>query len=324
MDNKSAIVGGFILGALALAVVAIMFFGGMQIFSKKTSAVVFFNESVAGLTVGAPVTFHGVQIGSVESIAVQFSANTLKARIPVYLQVDSSRISWQGRELDGGPADFARLVQAGLRAQLAEQSIVTGQLRVDLDFSRNEPAHLVGALPNIPEIPAVPSALGQFKDQIAHLPLRQLVDSAQHAFASVDRLSNHLDARLGPLADSVQRTADAATTTLRTTDDAVRQIKTGAIATLDDLDDLSLDARHQLDARSEDAGRTLADADAAIRQAQTLLDSLNGLMDPRSQFRADLASATHDLAASASSLRGFARTVERHPNALLMGRSDKP
>jgi paraquat-inducible protein B len=216
------------------------------------------------------------------------------------------------------------MVQAGLRAQLAEQSFVTGQLRVDLDFRRNEPARLVGALSDVPEIPAVSSPLAQLKDQLEHLPLRQLVDSAQRTFASVDRLSRHLDARLDPLADSVQRTADTATQTLQTTGVAVRQIQGQAITTLRDIDSLSVDARHQLDARSGEAGRTLTDADAAIRQARTLLDSLNDMMDSRSQFRGDLASATHDLAASASSLRGFAETVERHPNALLLGRRTSP
>ncbi len=64
-------------------------------------------------------------------------------------------------------------------------------------------------------------------------------------------------------------------------------------------------------------------ADRAVRQAETLLDSLNGLAEPRSQFRGDLEATIRDLAASASSLRSFAETVERNPNALLMGRASR-
>jgi paraquat-inducible protein B len=92
---KQALVGGFILGALVLAAAAMVFFGRAHLFEKTSLIVVYFGDSVAGLTVGAPVTFHGVQIGSVERIAIQFSADTLKARIPVYLELSSDAITWQ-------------------------------------------------------------------------------------------------------------------------------------------------------------------------------------------------------------------------------------
>ena len=136
MSTKPAVVGGFILGALALGVAAILFFGGTQIFAKESRAVVFFDESVAGLTVGAPVTFHGVQIGSVESIVVQFSANTLTARVPVFLQIDSSRITWEGKQLSGGAADFDRLVGLPPNAHLPLPIVLAVGVRQSQSRSR--------------------------------------------------------------------------------------------------------------------------------------------------------------------------------------------
>jgi paraquat-inducible protein B len=47
------------------------------------------------------------------------------------------------------------------------------------------------------------------------------------------------------------------------------------------------------------------------------------MAEPSSQFRGDLQATVRDLAASASSLRNFAETIERNPNALLMGRSSR-
>jgi paraquat-inducible protein B len=147
MVARPAVVGGFILGALALGVAAILLFGGSWLFARTARAVVFFEGSVAGLDVGAPVTFRGVRLGSVQRISLSASAGSLTARIPVFLEIEPNRITWEGRELRNDPADYGRLVEAGLRAQLASQSFVTGQLRVDLDFRPGTPAPLTGAAP---------------------------------------------------------------------------------------------------------------------------------------------------------------------------------
>jgi len=320
MSSRPAVVGAFILGALALVVAGILFFGGMRLFATSMRVVVFFSESLAGLDVGAPVTFHGVRIGSVQSIAIRFSPDTMTARIPVYLEIQNDRLI-----LEGEPTapDFERLIRAGLRAQVVLQSFVTGQLRVDLDFLPGTPGQLVGAAPGVPEIPAVPSELGQLRNQLAQLRLRELADAAQQAFASLGRLSDHLDATLDPLAQSAHRTLDAATQTLQTTDEAVRRVQADASTALRDLDALLVDAHGQLDARSGELSRVLTAADRTLGHAETLIDSLNGLAEPGSQFRGDLEATVRDLSATASSLRDFAETIERNPNALLMGRASR-
>ncbi|KVA16974.1 MlaD family protein [Burkholderia ubonensis] len=324
MTPRPAVVGGFILGALALGVAGILFFGGTQLFATSSRAVVFFSESVAGLDVGSPVTFHGVRIGSVKRIAVYFSSDTMTAKIPVYLEFQSTnQLVWEGKKFGGAASDFERLVKAGLRAQLTLQSFVTGQLRVDIDFRPGTPAQTTGTITDIPEIPSIPSDLDQLRNQLAGLPLRELSETAQQALASLARLSHHFDAVLDPLAQSAMRTTDAATQTLHTTDDAVRQVQADAAIALHDLDSLLVDARSQLDARSGELSRTLAETDRAARQAEVLLDSLNGLAEPRAQFRSDLEATARDLAVSAGHLRNFAETVERNPNALVIGRSPR-
>jgi paraquat-inducible protein B len=323
MNPRSAIVGAFILGGLALVVAGILFFGGTRLFATSTRSVVFFGESVAGLDVGSPVTFHGVRIGSVQSVTIHFSPETMTARIPVYLEIQPNRLIFEGKKLGGSAAEYEDLVRAGLRAQLSLESFVTGQLRVDLDFRPGTPAERIGTIKDVPEIPAVPSELSQLRNQITQLPLRELAEAARKAFASVERLSDHLDTRLDPLLDSAQRTTDTAGRTLQTADEAIRALQVEASKTLGHLDSLLLDADLQVNARGAELGHTLRVADRAVRQAETLLESLNGLAEPRSQFRGDLEATLRDLAASAASLRGFAETIERDPNALLMGRASR-
>jgi paraquat-inducible protein B len=144
MTSRPPIFGTFILGAFTIAVLGILFFGGARWFARPSRVVVFFDESVAGLDVGAPVTFHGARVGRVGGIAIRFSPTTMEARIRVVLEIETSRLIAEGGRFAGGPADYQRLVQGGLRAQLALQSIITGQLRVDLEFLPGTPAPMVG------------------------------------------------------------------------------------------------------------------------------------------------------------------------------------
>lgn len=323
MTSKPAVIGGFILGAVALGVAAILFFGGTQFFSKTTRAVVFFNESVAGLEVGAPVTFRGVRIGSVQSIAIRFTTDTMTARIPVIVQFDKNSIIWQGGELDGSDG-YRRLIGAGLRAQLTQQSFVTGQLRVDLSFRPGTTPQLIGSFQGLPEIPSVPSDLDRLRNQLTDLPLRAFVTSAEQTLGSLQKLSDHLNGQIDPLAASAQRTADAATDTLRTTDEAVQKLQLQVGTTLTDVDALVVDARRQLGARGTELSQTLKAANRAVQQMSLVLASLNDLTGPRSDLRGNLEAAARDLSATTSSLRGFAATIERNPNTLLLGRGTAP
>ena len=318
---RPAIVGIFILGALTLGAAAIAFFGGSRLFAPTLRAVVFFDGSLAGLDVGAPVTFRGVRIGAVQRIVVNFSGQTMTAQIPVFLEIDPARITWHGLNLRHNPKAYEGLIDAGLRAQLALRSVVTGQLNVDLDFRPGTPAHVTGAIPGVAEIPTVPSDLEQLREQVTGLPIKELADTAQRTLTAVDKLATHVDGTLDPLTDSARRTADEATRTLETTRTAVLQVQANATTTLQQLNALASDSRLQVNKRANDLSRTLATADRAGREAQTLLTSLNSMTAPRSRFRGDLESTARDLADSAGSLRNFARLIERNPSALLTGRT---
>ena len=322
MTAKPAAVGAFVLGAMGLGILAILFFGGTQWFAKMSEAVVFFDESVAGLEVGAPATFRGARIGSVKSVAIRVAADAVKARIAVILELNPNQVTREG-EAPAATPDYKRLVQAGLRAQLAVQSLITGQLRVDLDFRPDTPARLVGTVEGLPEIPAIPSDLGELRSELTGLHLHELVETGQRALAAVERLADHIDNDLDPLVTSARHTLDSATQTFQTTDGAVHRLQSEISSALQHVDLLLADARHQLDGRGTELSRTLVSADRAAHQMDALLGSLNGLAEPRSEFRSDLQAAMRDLAASASALRGFAQTIERNPNTLLMGRSSR-
>jgi paraquat-inducible protein B len=315
---RPAVVGAFVLGGLALAVAAILFFGGTRLFAPTTRAVVFFEGSVAGLDIGAPVTFRGVRVGSVQHVALHLSVDG-RARIPVTVELLPGQVLLEGEEVRRGTG-LERFVAAGLRAQLVMQSFVTGQLRIDLDFRPGTPATTVAAdTSGLPQIPALPSDFERLRATLSEVPVQDLAQTAQRVLHSVERLAGKLEAELGPLLDSTRHGVDAATRTLETTEQAVVRLQVDVSRTVLELDGLVAGARQQVDNRGTEVARVLGSVDRLARRAEALLASVDGLAAPRSPFRGDLEAAARDLAAGAASLRGFARAVERDPSALLRG-----
>ena len=116
-------IGAFVVGAAVLLVVGLLVFGSGKIFKQTALMVAFFDESVGGLQVGAPVTLRGVRIGSVKEVRIELDTATLETRTPVYFELERDRIAWIGADfLD--PEQFGDLLNKGLRAQLGVQSLV--------------------------------------------------------------------------------------------------------------------------------------------------------------------------------------------------------
>lgn len=321
--NPTAI-GMFVLGALALVAVAIITLGGARLFTPKQRAVVFFEGSVNGLVVGGPVNFRGVRVGSVDRIALQFDAATLNARIPVYLTLLPNQIQVMGGKADDiTDIPFEAFIQKGLRAKLNMESIVTGQLGVDLDFRPNTPMVLVGSPnPDIPEIPAVKSDFDVLKDQLSQIPFRQIADDVKVMVDAISQLTRTTGSTVGTLGEELQTTAASAR---RTLDQATRTLSTmeGTLASVRSTSDK---AGATLDVAGPQLSKTLASADAALSRAEKTLANAEAtlaqtaeLTAPGAPLRAELEQAMRDLAASAESLRSFADSVERNPNALVFG-----
>src|SRR4029453_17973604 len=81
------LIGAFVVGAVALVVIGVLLLGGAKFLSEKRTFVAYFEGSVKGLNVGAPVEFQGVRVGSVTNIQLQFLTAEKGFRIPVFLQL---------------------------------------------------------------------------------------------------------------------------------------------------------------------------------------------------------------------------------------------
>lgn len=187
--SSPAIIGGFVIGAIALIVIGLLVFGGVNWFAQRNKYIAYFPGSVNGLRAGAPVSFRGVTIGQVTDIKVMFDPDTVTAQIPVVMELDPSQIEMTAPLPPGTRrADAQRLIQAGLRAQLQSQSLLTGLLFVNLDFRKGAKARLVGGNQPYPEIPTIPSELEQLQQTAGDvaMELPGLIQQLNKLLATVD------------------------------------------------------------------------------------------------------------------------------------------
>ena len=135
--NKMAI-GMFVVGAVVLAVAAIIVFGSGKFFVKTDFYVVYLPGSVKGLRIGAPVMFRGVKIGEVTQIRLYSVDKGMSIEIPVIFKVDPDQIHDVGSVVETDEASeeqfLDEMIKMGLRAKMDMQSFVTGQKMINIDF----------------------------------------------------------------------------------------------------------------------------------------------------------------------------------------------
>src|SRR5215475_8467151 len=95
-------IGAFVVSAIVLAVGGVLLFGGGKFFQEKLPYVLFFDSSVEGLNVGAPVIFRGVQVGQVTAIAAIADPQTFDIRIKVTIELvrGSINVGQEGKRFE--------------------------------------------------------------------------------------------------------------------------------------------------------------------------------------------------------------------------------
>ena len=172
--NKHAI-GLFLVVGIILAIGAILFFFGNKFRRDYITPVLFFEGSVKGLNVGSNVYFRGVPIGRVEKIQL-IPNNQDKIVIPVYIRIDP-RMTANGQMTKSQMENWiADLVENGLKGKLQTQSVLTGQMTVELDFYPRYPARFQAAKYDIQEleIPTIPSMLDALSQNLEKIPLSDI------------------------------------------------------------------------------------------------------------------------------------------------------
>ena len=128
-------------------------------YTRKIKFIMFFDSSIRGLSLGAPVEFKGIKVGSVLDVRLEFDRGSTSFRIPVLIEVEPQRIIERGNQgADTSNQIFKTLVERGLRARLQTGSLLTSQLFVELDMHPGSPINLSGSDTPYPELPTLPTS----------------------------------------------------------------------------------------------------------------------------------------------------------------------
>ena len=314
MSEKASptLIGAFLLGAIALLVTGLMIFGGGRFFTESVTYVAYFPETISGLNDGASVNFRGVKVGVVRRIEVQLDVQDLSVKIPVFLQLQRKRI----REIGGTTpkGDFIpELIERGLRAQLQLQSIVTGQLSVQLDILPDRPARYVDRVGEFPEIPTIPSSMQEFTETMESLSIQDLFNDVRQILAGLKVLVNSPE--LAGILTGVNQLVNSG---------ELLGIVAHANEAIDDVQALTLSIDGQLGSLSTSAERTLAKVNETLDGVQKTLDATRQALSitaEGSSMRYEFGQMMDELTAAARSVRLLAEYLARNPDALLRGKS---
>jgi paraquat-inducible protein B len=317
------LIGAFVVGAVALLVIGVVAFGSGQLFRKTQQFVLYFDGSVNGLHMGAPVKFKGVEIGSVKDIKLEMGLGNQVHDIPVIIEIDLKKVIRRGVTIEKAmdPNTIREFVTQGLRGQLQTESLVTGVLYVALDWFPETPLRFVqpaGAHFKYEEIPTVPTELEQAHEalvrvvkKIDDIDFKRLIDSLAKTSDGVGQL--------------VSVNSPALKSILQSMDQAMPQLR-GAIS---DFRKLTTTADHNIENVSGDLHQTLTAAQSAIdqiaatmKEAQTTIVSVRATVDPNSPTIYELTKSLREVSGAASSLRLLADSLDHNPQAVVLGKPE--
>ncbi|MFG6160065.1 intermembrane transport protein PqiB [Halomonas sp. 1390] len=260
-------------------------------FSRYLEYVLLIEDTVRGLSGGAPVEFRGVRIGTVARVPWQFTAPQPDSRdnfaIPVLIRIEPQRLGIDAESLDleQWRERFERLFGLGLTASLKSGSLLTGALFVDLNFQRDEDGdaevdYVAETFAERTVFPTTSSGLAQIQAQVTAL---------------LDKL-NGLE--IEPLLAGLDRNLDASQ------------------ATLEEVNALTASVRGLVE---EPGMRELpGNLNATLEALRTTLEGVS----PESRAYRDVSATLEQLERLLRDLQPTARTLRENPSALLFDRLD--
>ena len=345
--NKTAI-GIFVVGAVVLAVAAIIVFGSGKFFKKSEFWVAYFPGSVKGLRVGAPVMFRGVKIGEVTQIRIYSIRKDSSIEIPVIFKTEEESFYYIGPQVKTDEEYVDELIKMGLRARLELQSIVTGQQMINIDFYPNTPLRLMGEDgidlgEDIHEVPTIKTLQQEIGKTLEEIPFGEVAESLRNSLKGIENfvtsdefakslhyfkqtlrdarnLVRHVDQKVDPLFADVEQTLKDAQAVLRNVDSQIDPLAGSIKQTSDDARKLVNNVNNRVRPIQADLAKTTKSLRAALQSAQSTIEEMDEMIADDSEFRYQIDIFIREVALMARSLRSFAEYLDRNPDALIRGK----
>lgn len=312
-------VGLFVIIGSILLVTGFLSFGNFEWKGKSQIYVLYFDSSVKGLSVGAPVTHRGVTIGNVTDVRLRFNQDRDDKHVPVFIELKDKLIQAQiDDEIDLERRIVMKdLIAEGLRGRLEASSMITGQLYIDLGFTENALPPVQHQLePVYPEIPTVASGIQEMLDNLAKVNMAEIADRLTALIEQLNTTVADLDMKgvskgLTDVMDSINVLVSNPTLPL-----AINN----ASDTFADFSETSKVLRVEIKDISDGAEESLEEVQLAVRELREGVADLRHTLSAESVVAHNLSLALDEIAAASSSVSELADFLRLHPNALISGR----
>lgn len=278
-------------------------------YTRKLKFIMYFDGSVRGLNIGAPVEFKGIKVGSVLDVQLEFDSEETSFRIPVLIEIELQRIIERGDDAGSTYETLDKLVQRGLRARLQTGSLLTSQLYVELDMHPDTPVLVSGEETQFPELPTLATA-----------NFGAITASAENLLAKLNAIDiKEVSNVLIETIKSADRTLDNADTLIGSANTLISV--PGIPQAIEDMQ-ISLSNFKSI-MQKVDASNLQEAINAghlALENLTVTLGKTNNILEPNSPAQYNLNKLTGELEETARSIRSLVETLERNPQALIFGK----
>ncbi len=339
-------IGSFVVGAIALVIIGVLVFGSGKFLSKTIPYVMYFEGSLKGLNIGSPVTFRGVPVGTVNDIQVRVRGQEMTFNIPVFIEVNTERFHAYDDPRDDLTAKEALgiMIANGMRARLGLQSLITGQLEVEIDFFPDSPITLLGLDPEYLEIPTIPTPIEALAKKLEKFPFEETLEKLANSVDGLERLTTSedlhasvtdlsatikslrntmraIETKAGPLLSQIDRAVTRTNTMVANIDQRTAKLTSGVDATLTEAQGMIRNIDDAVVPMAAGVSDVTEAATASLEQARRSMTVLEAFIDGDTVLSYNINQTFVELADAIRNLRTLTDYLERHPEALLRGKA---
>jgi len=269
-------------------------------YTKKLNFVMFFDSTVRGLQIGAPVEFQGIKVGSVLDLRLEFDSQDSTFSIPVLIEIEPERIVDRNTdENEESPYETLNsLVDRGLRARLQSGSLLTGQLFIELSMQPETPLVLSGQESRYPELPTVEAA------SFANITKAATEFMTKLEKVKIDEIGEELLAALQGANDIIN--APEVQASVRDLEASLKSLR----SILRKVDNSNLQ-------EAIDAGH------GALDKLNETLTLTNRILKPDSPLQYNVIQLTGELEETARAIRSLVEILQRKPESVIFGKDSE-
>jgi paraquat-inducible protein B len=318
--NISFTIGAFILGVIVLLFVALLFFSGGRVFAKKDRIIMYFDGSVQGLQVGAPVKLKGVVLGEISDIQINFQNDDKTVLTAVTADLVMKRINSKGSTVDS--EFFTNAINNGLRAQLNFQSFLTGLLYVELDFYPDTPIKFYQLDNKYRELPTTATQFEVLSKSLANLDIEAMVTHIDELAIEITKIVKN--GNIPATISNINRAANAIEHTANTLNTHTAQLSNNIEQTRQELDTLLKQLNQHTPVLAQSLNQSLKALQDSLVAVNQSAKALNNTFSEDAPTINQLNATLKEISRSAQALRGLSDTLEQQPEALIRGRTATP